>query len=61
VTITEAITHLERLKEKSRGDVEVFFDCPHCGISTAPDRIDLVVERPTAKLRGRVISQGLAR
>jgi hypothetical protein len=53
MTITEAITHLEHLKEKTRGDVEVFFDCPHCGRSTAPDRLELVTELPKATLKGK--------
>jgi len=51
MTITEAITQLQRLAERHRGDVEVFFDCPHCGHSTAPDQIVVVVEKPKAVMQ----------
>jgi hypothetical protein len=53
MTITEAITTLEMLARRHRGDVDVFFDCPQCGKSTAPDSIVVVVEKPKAVLRVR--------
>ena len=53
MTITEAITELERLKKMHRGDVEVFFDCPACGLSTAPTTIVVVIEKPKAVMRGK--------
>jgi hypothetical protein len=49
MTITHAIRQLEHIKEGS-GDVEVFFDCPHCGKSTAPDYVVVVKERVKAVL-----------
>lgn len=54
MTITEAITTLEQLKERHLGDVAVFFDCPHCGRSTAPNRIVVVIETPKAVMQGDV-------
>lgn len=35
MTIQRAIELLEQMKAK-HGDVEVWFDCPHCGKSTRP-------------------------
>jgi hypothetical protein len=41
VTIQRAIELLQAMKEK-HGDVEVFFDCQHCGKSTRPNIIAAV-------------------
>lgn len=35
MTITRAIELLQAMKSK-HGDIEVFFDCQHCGKSTRP-------------------------
>lgn len=36
MTVQRAIELLQAMKEK-HGDVEVFFDCQHCGKSTRPN------------------------
>lgn len=41
MTISEAIEALERLKTR-HGDVQVYFDCPKCGVSFAPDAVATV-------------------
>jgi len=38
MNIMEAIEQLKKLQEK-HGDVKVYFDCPWCGKSFAPDKV----------------------
>lgn len=46
--ISDAMDYLQALRVK-HGDVDVVFDCPHCGVTTAPDRV--VVGPPVAILQ----------
>lgn len=49
MTVQRAIELLQALKEK-HGDVEVFFDCQHCGKSTRPTMVvavAMIQEKPT--------------
>lgn len=39
MTIHQALVFLEELRDKYGSHVEVFFDCPKCGISFKPDRV----------------------
>lgn len=36
--LSEAIAHLQATLKK-HGDVDVYFDCPKCGSSFAPNRV----------------------
>ncbi len=51
MNINTAIELLERLRTSHGGDVEVFFDCPNCGKSTAPDVIVPIKHHTTVRLR----------
>lgn len=49
MTIQRAIELLLKMKEK-HGDVEVFFDCQHCGKSTRPNiivAVAMIQDAPT--------------
>lgn len=50
MTIQRAIELLEKLKT-DHGDVEVFFDCQHCGKSTRPEIIVAVAMIQKASTR----------
>jgi hypothetical protein len=39
MTLEQAILQLESLKKIHGGQIEVFCDCPKCGVSFHPDRI----------------------
>jgi hypothetical protein len=39
VTIKQAIERLKALEAKHGSEIEVFYDCAHCGKSTKPDVI----------------------
>ncbi len=52
MTITEAIERL-RVLEAKHGDVDVYFDCPKCGASTAPDMVVAVIEHTKAVMKKR--------
>jgi hypothetical protein len=39
MTLEQAILQLESLKKLHGGQIEVFCDCPKCGVSFHPDRI----------------------
>lgn len=43
MTIQRAIDLLTALKQQ-HGDVEVFYDCEHCGKSTKPDTVVAVAK-----------------
>jgi hypothetical protein len=49
MTVQRAIELLTAMKEK-HGDVEVFFDCQHCGKSTRPEivvAVAMIQKAPT--------------
>lgn len=48
MTINETISRLIALREK-HGDVDVSFDCPQCGTTSAPTRIE--IGPPVVKLQ----------
>jgi hypothetical protein len=39
MTIQQAITMLERAKAKHGGEVQVYFDCPHCREAFTPSTL----------------------
>jgi len=43
MTIQRALELLEALKAKHGADIEVFYDCEHCGKSTRPETVVAVV------------------
>ncbi len=52
MTIKQAIELLERLKVRHGDDVEVFYDCEHCGKSTRPDTVVAVAKRQSTDKSG---------
>lgn len=39
MTIKEAIAALEKIRQKHGDDTPIYFDCPNCGKSFAPDTV----------------------
>jgi len=39
MTINQAIEMLTALQKRHGTNIDVFFDCPHCGTSFAPNKV----------------------
>jgi len=50
MTIAQAIARLQEIQATYGADVDVFFDCPHCGRTTAPTYAAVVKEKTRAVL-----------
>lgn len=53
MTTRKAIELLQAIAVKHGDDVEVFYDCEHCGKSTRPDTVVAVVALQKAPSEGK--------